>query len=654
MNKNLVLKREYIEAKACSPSQFLQNVFFQGNGELGLRCVLPGDEMEVWNHGMFKAGVFEYIKKGITDMVNLPDPICASLKIKGKAVKNTGEYTQRLYFDSAKVERVIQCHGVTVKIERIVSFEDPGLVSMRITYPKEAGVEVDTYTDFKVMNMPVNDDQNISDQELISLYKVMEKTRDYVTVSTLSSKFSFTYHISRRRKSSGPFEVLDTTVSLGSLSEKSFSEVEEENKKHLSSFWKYNDITINGPEEDQCALRYNILMLHMNAPRKDISIGARGLAHPRYKGCYFWDSEIFLLPYFILTDLSVARHMVRYRLDNLESAKRNAYSHNNSGARFPWMCSLDGSEQCESWDTGKCEIHVTADVAWAVDRYLKSSDDFKMEKEAAELYLETARFWKSRFTYEKNSDSYRLLFVKGPDEYCGVTHNNSYTSLMAGHNISLALEAEEKGLLKLTDEERNTFKAIIEKMEIPYSEDYGTYLEDESFLYLEDVDLEEIKEGGEPLYRKFCFDRLQRMKVLKQPDVILLFLLLPDLFTKEEAINAWKLYEPITAHDSTLSWGMHSLAAYKLGLNEKGEEYLRKTLFLDLCDNMDNTAGEGIHVGAMGTALQSVLMGILDIKERKPNLPSSWKSLETTLYFEGKRVKVRADKENLQILDVFE
>ena len=99
---------------------------------------------------------------------------------------------------------------------------------------------------------------------------------------------------------------------------------------------------------------------------------------------------------------------------------------------------------------------------------------------------------------------------------------------------------------------------------------------------------------------------------------------------------------------------MHSLAAYKLGLKEKGEEYLRKTLFLDLCDNMDNTAGEGIHVGAMGTALQSVLMGILDIKERKPNLPSSWKSLETTLYFEGKRVKVRADKENLQILDVFE
>src|SRR5574344_1157736 len=101
MNKNLVLKREYIEAKASSPSQFLQNVFFQGNGELGLRCVLPGDEMEVWNHGMFKAGVFEYIKKGITDMVNLPDPICASLKIKGMEVKHAGEYTQRLYFDSA-------------------------------------------------------------------------------------------------------------------------------------------------------------------------------------------------------------------------------------------------------------------------------------------------------------------------------------------------------------------------------------------------------------------------------------------------------------------------------------------------------------------------------------------------------------------------
>ncbi|MGN1164531.1 MAG: hypothetical protein ACI4S4_07005 [Candidatus Ornithospirochaeta sp.] len=643
MKRDLVKKRDYIEARGNTSSLFLQNVFFQGNGEIGLRCVLPGDDYKVWNHGMFRAGVFEYIKKGITDMVNLPDPICARISVDGIPLGSGAEYVQRLYFDSGKVERILSCRGRKIKVERIISFSEPSLVSMRITFSPSSGIDVETFFDDSVMNMPVNDDQSISDEDLIALYKTGGESGDTLSVSTLSGMFSFTYHIFRKKTEDKNAVSHEATVSLDSFREDSFSDIEEDNIRHLSQFWSHNDILIDGPEEDQCALRYNILMLHMNAPRKDVSIGARGLAHPRYKGCYFWDSEVFLLPYFFLTDMDAARHMIKYRLDNIESAKKNAALHNNSGARFPWMCSLDGSEQCESWDTGKCEIHVTADVAWAVDRYISESGDKSMLDKAADLYLETARFWLSRFSYEKKTDSYRLLFVKGPDEYCGVTHNNTYTALMAAHNIRLALSAEEKGLLEIGEEEKARFNSLLEKMEIPYSEEYGTYLEDETFVYLEDVDIDALKEGGEPLYRKFSFDRLQRMKILKQPDVILLFLTLPQVFTGEKAMNAWNLYEPITAHDSTLSWGMHSLAAYRLGLKDKGEEYFLKTLHLDLSDNMDNTEAEGIHIGAMGSALQSVLTGMLDTENGKSLLPQAWKSLETTLLIKGRRMKIRAE-----------
>lgn len=651
MNNSLILNRDYIKAVDNSNPLFLQNLFFQGNGEVGLRCVLPGDEYEPWIHGIFRAGVFEYIKTGITDMVNLPDPVVGEIRVDGVKVSgNVDDFSETLYFSSGKVERDITFLGRKIKIERILSLSCSSEVAMRITFPLNRGVDVDTYIDSSVLNMPVNDDQSISDDSLISLYRVNEERDDYLSVSTLSSRFTFKYYLKRTREIKEDSVILSTVVSIDNPSDKSFSDIEMENISHLSSFWRLNDIVIDGPEEDQCALRYNILMLYMNSPRKDVSIGARGLAHPRYKGCYFWDSEVFLLPYYLVSNPKAAKHMVRYRLNNLEGAKKNAVLHSNSGARFPWMCSLDGSEQCESWDIGKCEIHVTADVAWAIDKYIKSTGDREIEKEAAELYLETARFWKSRFSYEKRSDTYKLLFVKGPDEYCGVTHNNTYTSLMAAHNINLALDSEKKGLINISEEEKEEFLSLINKMEIPYSKEYGTYLEDDSFLFLEDVDIRAMKDGGEPLYRKLCFDRLQRMKVLKQPDVILLYLTLPNVFSKKEALNAWNLYEPLTVHDSTLSWGMHALSAYKLGLEEKGDDYFFKSLFLDLKDNMDNTEKEGIHIGAMGGTMQSVMFGMIDIEKMSSYLPPSWKRLETTIFLSGTRKKVIAEKGKLTLL----
>lgn len=653
MNNSLILNRDYIKAVDNSNPRFLQNLFFQGNGEVGLRCVLPGDEYELWNHGVFRAGVFEYIKKGITDMVNLPDPVVGEIRVHGVEVSEIiDDFSETLYFSSGKVERILSVLGRRIKIERILSFSGSNEVAMRITFPLESGVEVDTFIDSKVLNMPVNDDQSISDDSLISLYRVKEEKDDYLSVSGLSSRFTFNYYLKRTREIIKDNMVLDTVVSMDNPSDKSFCDIEKENISHLSSFWKLNDIVIEGPEEDQCALRYNILMLYMNSPRKDVSIGARGLAHPRYKGCYFWDSEVFLLPYYLVSDPKAARHMVKYRLNNLEGAKKNAISHNNGGARFPWMCSLDGSEQCESWDIGKCEIHVTADVAWAIDRYIKSTSDGELEKEAAELYLETSRFWKSRFSYEKKSDTYKLLFVKGPDEYCGVTHNNTYTSLMAAHNIKLALDSEKKGLIFISEKEKEEFLSLINKMEIPYSKEYGTYLEDDSFDFLENLDIKELKQGGEPLYRKLCFDRLQRMKILKQPDVILLYLTLPDAFSKEEAINAWNLYEPLTVHDSTLSWGMHALSAYKLGLNGKGDDYFFKSLYLDLKDNMDNTAMEGIHIGAMGGTLQSVMFGMINLENMCSHLPSKWTRLETTISISGTRKKIVAERGKLTLLSL--
>jgi len=219
---------------------------------------------------------------------------------------------------------------------------------------------------------------------------------------------------------------------------------------------------------------------------------------------------------------------------------------------------------------------------------------------------------------------------------------------MALHTMKLALAAAERGELVLSLEERAEFEAIISKAVIPYSEEEGTYLEDDLFLLQEPFDLKAHKTSGRALYHTICFDRLQRYKVVKQPDVLLLYLLLPEHFSEEEAQNAWSLYEPITSHDSTLSWGMHSLIAYKLGLREAGEQYLRQAMFLDLEELMENTSGEGLHIGAMGAFLQTVLFGVMGLSftggvSSSPSLPASWQQIESKVSYKGERYRVVCD-----------
>ncbi len=642
MTDKLVLKRDRIVAPEYFDGSYLQNVFFQGNGEIGLRGVLPGDSLNAENHGMFKAGVFDYIKGGITDMVNLPDPIVPRIRVDGRTLCSPEQmelFRQELLFESALLRRRMVFEGVELEVERLVSLKDPDVVAMRVRATGPAEVDFEFGTD--VMNMPVNDDQSIDDHEFIALTGNYRCDGDRMEFSTRSGDFNFRY--TRKVTVSGGCS--ECLVTLGDELPSSFDEVLSGNLDYLASFWRDNDIVIDGPEEDQCALRFNILAVLENSPRRDVSIGARGLAHPRYKGCYFWDTEVFILPYLMYTRPEAAKHVLEYRYKTLDAARRNAALHNLEGARYPWMCSLDGSEQCESWDTGKCEIHVTADIAWAFDRYLKVTGDQGMARKAAEIYLETARYWRSRFLHDPRSDRYNMLFVKGPDEYCGVTTNNTYTNLMAVNNIRLALESARRGLVDITEEERAAFEDIVGKVSVPYSSEYGTYLEDDLFPMLEPLDLGQSKADGAPLYRTLCFDRLQRYRVLKQPDVLLLLVLLPELFSREQAVNAWNLYEPITCHDSTLSWGMHSLAAYRLGLNDRAEDYLRRTLHLDLRNLMDNTQKEGLHIGAMGTALQAILFGAAALESGEPVLPSGWRSLRTSVFLNGERHSIHIEKE---------
>ncbi|MFV0242198.1 MAG: glycoside hydrolase family 65 protein [Lacrimispora sphenoides] len=689
--------------------KFLESIFSQSNGYLGSRCTFFMDGAKAYERCNYLAGGFDYISPGVTDMVNLPDLFHFQLSL------GTGEYqsfAQTLdmrngLFERKSVWKDKEGRETQIDISRFISMDNKHVsaLSLELTALNYSGnAAVFMGIDGKTVNLPVDDDQTKENLDTVSLLSVSETEtgEDYCFLKA-DSKASSRLHVAmtaRIFQNQGtakdastpdcPAKELNIPLVEGEkvriekilyteavlvdsetfpqgrqdlrphVINRSFAELLKDSEGAWKSRWDQADIEITQKGNDstiQSALRYNLFQLIQNCPFEDstVSIGARGLTHGRYKGCCFWDTDIFLLPFYLYTDPQAARNLILFRLNTLPDAKKNAKALNLPGARYPWMCAIGGIEQCQSWDIGRCEIHITADVAYAVDNYLKVSGDETLDSQSAQLYVETARYWAGRFSYDQRKDVYNLLFVKGPDEYCGVSGNNAYTVLLARHNLRLALQAVQRKKAAANASEMKTWRDIIEKSRIEYDSDRDLYIQDDNFLRLEAFPGQKAGDGS-AAYHQYDFDWLQRYQVIKQADLVLLMVLKPELFTDREQKAIWDFYEPLTLHDSSLSFGIHAWAAAYLGLEQKACEYFDKSLFLDLENRMKNTGREGIHLAAAGATWQSVVFGFAGLAlgtggkpELSPKLPKDWERLSFHFYIKGKRYLAVIDGEGGKI-----
>lgn len=643
--------------------EFCESVFFLGNGRIGIRGYLSSEPAHrPIQKGIYLAGIFGEIKPGITDFVNLPTPVWENIQIDGSAaelasdverVLNLQEATLTLRYALRSGEKLLQ-----VEYQRFLPKEHPALILQRLKLTPGADMELTVSSGIltESCNSPIPDDQTKANTETIQLsYPIRISASSEriscvftvrgsgLTVSQAVSFYSPGFTCSRSGgaentyqapAASGQVLILDKIASVRTSRDVDprIADIPEDwtydallsaHRAAWAATWKKCDLDISplGPEL-QAGLRFSIFHLLGSCSTKDptVSIGARGLSHARYKGCYFWDTDMFMLPFFLDNDPEAARNLCDYRVRCLPAAKEHSRKMNTSGARYPWMAALDGSEQCETWDIGCSEVHITADVAYALDTYCRKSGDeaFYLDK-AAEVFIETARFWVSRYTYRPGTGEADLLFCKGPDEYCGITHNNLFTNVMVQHNLQLAIQAaadlQEKrphlyARLAITQEELDRMAALRAAIKWPRDPVTGRLAQDETLHLLEPVDPASIKPDDGASYHHICFDRLQRYKVIKQADVLLLMTRMPHLFTPEEKRAAWDDFEPICLHDSTLSFASHALFALQNGLEEQGLAYLRKALLLDLRDIMGNTANEGLHLACMGEAWQAAHLAV--------------------------------------------
>ena len=151
-------------------------------------------------------------------------------------------------------------------------------------------------------------------------------------------------------------------------------------------------------------------------------------------------------------------------------------------------------------------------------------------------------------------------------------------------------------------------------------------------------------------------DRLRTTQVVKQADVLMLGLLLPEEVDAEvQAVN-YRYYEPRTSHGSSLSPAIHALVAARVGDLDDALAYFHLAGGVDLDNRMGNAA-DGVHIATMGGLWQAAVFGFGGVRADgdavriDPRLPPAWPGLSFPVRWRGTRISVdvRADVVELDL-----
>jgi trehalose/maltose hydrolase-like predicted phosphorylase len=436
------------------------------------------------------------------------------------------------------------------------------------------------------------------------------------------------------------------------------------------AIWERADVRIAGSPAAEQALRFNAYHLVSAADRDPrVSVGARALTGRAYEGHVFWDVEIFKLPFYLHTCPDVARTLLLYRHHTLDGARRRARELGCRGACYAWESTVTGDDVTPTTIrlkttgkeipifTGTQQLHVTAGVAHAVWRYWEATRDREFLRDAGvEILAETARFWASRCA--RGARHYHLRGVVGPDEYHHSVNDNAYTNWMARFNLEKGVWAAEwlrrevpeafgalAERLALAPEEPREWAAVARDLYCPGPNAEGVIEQFEGFFDLEDYALPREERFKAPISRLFDWDRINRLKLIKQADVLMLLHLFPEAFPLEVVAANYRYYEPLTDHGSSLSPGIHAALAARLGLGEDAERYWRESLWLDLSNVMSNSA-LGVHPACMGATWQALVFGFLGVRftDAGPvpdpaagaRLPAKWGAVSLALAWRGR------------------
>jgi trehalose/maltose hydrolase-like predicted phosphorylase len=444
-----------------------------------------------------------------------------------------------------------------------------------------------------------------------------------------------------------------------------FDRLLAEHRAAWAARWADAEVAVQGDPEAELAVRFALFhLLGSVADGGEAAVGARGLSGPVYLGHVFWDADVFVLPALAAVRPSAARAMLEYRVRRLPAARRIAAALGRAGARFPWESAADGTEvtprsmrnpqgRVVPIHTGELEEHIVADVAWAACRYADWTGDAAfLRGPGRDLLVETARYWAARVRLDQAGRAH-IDGVIGPDEYHVDVDDNAFTNVMARWNLRRAAALVERDGSALAEEARE-WRRLADALVDGYDPASGRYQQFAGFDDLEPLLIEELASPPVAADLLLGRERVGAAQVVKQADVLMLHLLVPEETAPGSLAPNLAWYGPRTAHGSSLSPAVHAALLARAGEPDRALELFRLACRLDLDDLTGTTAG-GLHVAAFGGVWQALAHGFLGLRPSAealgvdPRLPAAWEAVTLRLRFHDRRVRVRAAHDRLDL-----
>lgn len=445
-----------------------------------------------------------------------------------------------------------------------------------------------------------------------------------------------------------------------------------ENAAAWASLWEASDAQVVGDDQLSLAVRFGIyhLLITANPDDPTVNIGAKSLSGEGYRGHVFWDTEAVMLPFYLLTNPGAARALLGYRHHTLPGARRNAAADNVAGARFAWESAATGDEECPTttpdgkdrfW-TREEEVHVTADVAYAIHRYVQATNDIDyLFGEAAEVLFDTARFWASFIQLDEDGSAH-LRRVMGPDEFHSHIDDNAFTNFIVRWHLLYAASVFDE----MSGQAPDRLAAVVETLGLDPGEparwreiadllvqgaanEQGVIEQFTGYFERDDVPVTEWDENNMPRYPAgYNHFNCETTQLLKQPDVLQAVLMFPDAFSPEVKRANFDYYEPRTLHKSSLSPSVHATVGLNVGDHTRALQYFTRSALVDLADNQGNTH-EGMHIASAAGTWSTLVNGFggLQIENgelvlHRPWIPEEWQGISYRISWRGLRLRVRA------------
>jgi alpha,alpha-trehalose phosphorylase len=465
---------------------------------------------------------------------------------------------------------------------------------------------------------------------------------------------------------------MDRVVSEG------FPQLLAAQEQYMNDFWRRSDVRVRDIRKDrtqrttveiQQAIRFNLFhILQASARAENAGVPAKGMTGQAYEGHYFWDTEIYVLPFLTYTSPRIARNLLTFRYKMLPQARARARQLGHKGAMFPWR-TINGEEASAYYAAGTAAYHINADIMYALRKYVQATGDEQFVRDCgAEMLVETARLWLDLGFYSHEKEGkFCINGVTGPDEYNAVVNNNAYTNLMARENLRYAAQTVEalratapdvyNALMHkaaLEPSEVEAWRRAAESMYVPYDEKLKIIPQDDSFLEREPWDFQNTPSDKYPLLLFYHPLDIYRRQVIKQADVVLAMFLLDDAFSREAKQRNFEFYDPLTTGDSSLSSCIEAIIAAQIGDMDKAFRYGMAALLMDLADVGGNVK-DGCHIASMGGTWMMLTYGFGGMRDHDGTLsfwprraPEENATLRFPLTYRGQVLDVEIGPETVQ------